>query len=751
MARSGFRGQNSWISALPLIALTGVLGVIALATLMGANAQDARMRNQLFDYFQRLNAGSYDIGDEYHVVTIDRESVDKIGPWPWPRTVLAELVTEISAAGAKGVVITHTLDSPDPLSPETIGAFWLQGASDDPLAQQLAILPKTDEVLANAFARGNGAFGVSENPPESPWRATAIARSDVAGSAWLTLTGTETDYLALPTSRYLYTIDTNLLDAATPSIAAAAADPDGIVRRLPLLWSLENKPAPAIALEAARLAKSTALVTIAADSATGRAQGATVKSISLSDDVNLRVANNSAIRLHLPKRVNAPTTSAASILTGSVSESLFRDSVVLIGLDSEFAPPIQTARGPISQPVFHALVSAQISAGVAPYRPMWAGYLEAFAVMVLGAAAIMVAQRILFWQAVVFAAGLSLLLILGAFFTLSGNGVLIDPLAPSLGLFVGALSVAGGRSISGVLRDDSFRGSFHDTLPESAMSKLRDENAGQILNGAYRPLTVLACELRFVDDDLNTLTRKSEDVTNILAAASLELRQTILHAGGAADQAEGGRIFAYFNAPTELADHIQAGCAAALRLVESMDKINADLEASSSLRNVQVHLAIGVASGECFVGAMGHGRNNRYSAVGPAVDRATLLRNQSEHYGPAMICDEEVYKETHHQFAYLEVDRVRVRQSEKPFSIYALIGNPFIKSSKSFRELDDAHRDMLTAYRKGDMQKAKTLLETVRRSPGSNIELFDIYEERINANLEKALGDDWSGVTDILA
>jgi len=741
---SMFRESFAWLRALPLFAVTAALAVIAIMALAGAQSPDARAREQVFDYFQRLAPAAYDAGENYHVVLIDRESVNLVGPWPWPRTVLADLVEAASRAGAKGVILTEAVDAPDPLSPETIGAFWLEGASDEALARELARLPSTDAALADAFETIAGGVGVSLNPPADPTDDIALQRADLGAAPWLLPNTDGVDYLALPAARYFYSFNEALANAAPPTIAALAPDSDGIIRRLPLLWSLSGDPAASIALRAAHLNDDENDIVVAIDASAVRSQGRVLRSIGLGEST-INVTENAGMRLYLPKRIAMPTTSAAQLL-GRNSNSQLAGKVVLIGRDGEIGDLAETPRGRMAPANVHALAAAQIADGAAATRPGWAGIVEALAVMLLGAAAIMTAQRLQFWQAVGFSAAVSALLTVGAFVIFAGSKTLLDPLAPSLALFVGALSVAGGRSIGGALRDDSVRGSFHDTLPEPVMKRLRDGEAGAILSGARRDLTVLACELRIADEDLETLEGRPDDVTKIIAAASIDLRETILDAGGSADQADGGRLFAYFNAPGELADHIQAGCATALRLVESMDKINTDLESSSRTRGVQVHLAIGVATGPCFAGPMGHGRNNRYSAFGPAVDHAAFLRSLSAYYGPAMICDETVYKETHHQFAYLELDRIKTRDAARPFSIHALIGNPFIKSSKGFRDLDDAHRAFLAAYRSGDIAKAQEILVQIKKSPGAKIALFDIYEDRLNAFARNGLPENWDGV-----
>ncbi|MCB2098177.1 MAG: adenylate/guanylate cyclase domain-containing protein, partial [Parvularculaceae bacterium] len=334
-------------------------------------------------------------------------------------------------------------------------------------------------------------------------------------------------------------------------------------------------------------------------------------------------------------------------------------------------------------------------------------------------------------------------------FAFAGARVLADPLAPSLALFLGAFTVAGGRSLGGALKDDSVRGAFKGALPETTMKRVREEGASDLLEGARRPLTVLSCELSLLEDDVERLADAPGEITNLIALGCVHLKKAIIETGGAADQAEGGRILAYFNAPLENADHVRDACSAALRLIESMDKVNAEIENSPRLRGVQLRLAIGVATGECFVGPMGHGRNNRYSAIGKAVDLASFLSRQAAVYGPAIICDETVHRKTNHNFAFLELDRLKEADAERPFSIYALVGNPFIKSSKGFRALEDAHRQMLASYRDGDWLSARAHLSKAKQSPGAKIALFDLYEDRIRSMLDEDAPKQWDGAQTI--
>ena len=743
MAKNLFAAQFRWLAALPQLLVIAALGVIAIGTLSSGDSGGATGRERFFDYFQRIMPAASSAASPIHLITIDRESIDRIGPWPWPRTLLADLSRKAAAAGAKGVIIVEPVDSPDPLSPSTIGEFWLGGARDEGLARQLALLPGTDEALAEALSATSGAVAIAD-AHATPDSAIRLERADIKSAPWLSASGVEVEFIALPGARPRFDVHPSLIKAAQLAVAGLEPDDDGLLRRVRPLWSVGGVPTPSVALEAARIAAGDDPVAVAFDEASVTPVGKAPSAIEIGGR-RIPLGVDLSARLYLPRQISTPETPAWRILDSASSNSQLSGQTVLIGLDAANGRAVETARGVMSPAEAHALAARQMLGGARLVRPGWAGYAEAIAVMLLGAAAIMWSQKLDFWKAIGVAALSSLALFVVSAGAFAFGQLLIDPLPASLSLFLGAFSVAGGRSLGVVLRDDAVRGSFQGSLPEQTMKKLREDGAAEILDGVMRPITILACELRMIDEDMEKLASSPDDVTKLIASACLDLRKAIIDTGGAADQAEGGKMFAYFNVPLENANHIEAACSSALRLIESMDKTNAELEASPRMRGVQLHLAIGIASGDCFVGPMGHGRNNRYSAIGPAIEMATFLRRQAEYYGPAIICDETVYRKTHHHFAYLELDRVRTNKSDKPVNIFALVGNPFIKSSKSYRALDETQRQFLAAYRAGDWAAARNFLHKVKESPSAKIALFDIYEERLKAIAEQGPPVDWDG------
>jgi adenylate cyclase len=747
VGRNLYAARFRWLEALPLLVVIGALAIIALQTLASDSSGVNPGRERLFDLYQRLKPAASAAASPFQIISIDAESIDKIGPWPWPRTILADLSERAVAAGAKGVVIVEPVDAADPLSPATIGDFWLSGARDEDLARQLALLPNTDEALARSLKGRASAVAIAERAALGAG-GLALQRADTRKVEWLKLAGAEGEFLALPGAKEKSPVNKALREASSLAVAAMDVDPDGVFRRIAPLWSVGGSAAPSIALASARLALDGAPVVAIPDNGAATSAGVPPEAIEIGGKTI--PLQNGAMKLYLPREVRTPETPAFRLLEKVASNSQLGGRVALIGLDAAQGAKIETARGPLSAAQAHALAARQMLSGETLKRPGWAGYAEAIAVMLLGAAAIMWSQRFDFWKAVGIAALSSAALFAISIAAFSFGNMLLDPAPAALSLFLGALSVAGGRSLGVVLRDDTVRGSFQGSLPEPTMKKLREDGAAEILDGSWRQLTVLALELRFTDDDMEKMSSAPDDATKVIASACLDLRKTIIDTGGAAEQAEGGKMFAYYNAPQENADHMNAACSAALRLIEGMDRINASIETSPRTRGVVLHLAIGIASSECFVGPMGHGRNNRYSAMGPAVDLAIFLRRQAEYYGPAVICDETVYRKTNHHFAFLELDRIKTNKSDRPQTIYALIGNPFIKSSKAYRALEETQRALLTAYRTGDFATARALLSKAKETPGSKIALFDIYEDRINQLSQTGAPANWDGAHQVV-
>ncbi len=71
-----------------------------------------------------LDPRAFDPALPVRIVDIDEESLKQVGQWPWPRTVLAELVDKLAAGGAAAIGFDMVFPEPDRMSPANTLRFW---------------------------------------------------------------------------------------------------------------------------------------------------------------------------------------------------------------------------------------------------------------------------------------------------------------------------------------------------------------------------------------------------------------------------------------------------------------------------------------------------------------------------------------------------------------------------------------------------------------------------------------------------
>src|SRR5262249_8821722 len=76
--------------------------------------QEVRLRT--FDFYQSLRPRQTE-SRPVVIVDIDEASLKDIGQWPWPRTIVADLVTKLTQLGAVAIGFDVFFAEPDRMSP----------------------------------------------------------------------------------------------------------------------------------------------------------------------------------------------------------------------------------------------------------------------------------------------------------------------------------------------------------------------------------------------------------------------------------------------------------------------------------------------------------------------------------------------------------------------------------------------------------------------------------------------------------
>src|SRR5262249_24171248 len=186
------------------------------------------------------------VGDPVVIVQIDEASLAALGQWPWPRVVLARLVSTIADRDPAAIGLDILMPEPDRLSPGRVAP--LLARMDQYLAERLQQLPSNDAVLAAAL-QGRPVVVVLAGLDQAEPPATSPGLRAVPVPAF----GGDPGRSARRFVAALRSVDE--VDAAAPGHELVDLELDGgVVRRVALAAAVGPTLMPSLGLEMLRLA-----------------------------------------------------------------------------------------------------------------------------------------------------------------------------------------------------------------------------------------------------------------------------------------------------------------------------------------------------------------------------------------------------------------------------------------------------------------------------------------------------------------
>ena len=132
-----------------------------------------------------------------------------------------------------------------------------------------------------------------------------------------------------------------------------------------------------------------------------------------------------------------------------------------------------------------------------------------------------------------------------------------------------------------------------------------------------------------------------------------------------------------------------------------------------------------------------------YTVMGDAVNLGSRLEGLTKSYGVEVIVSEST-KRAVPDYAYRELDYVRVKGKDEPIAIYEPVA---LKAELSKEELDDIEmmHTALQAYRAQQWLQAEQLFKQLH-DKAPDFKLYSVYLERIASFVENPPAQDWDGV-----
>ena len=700
-------------------------------------------RQRFFDIYQTVSPRpardtSQNSTSPVVVIDIDSESRLRYGAWPWPRTRLAELVQRTKNAGASVIGFDMVFAGRDQTSPEQMMETWWNRPGMSSLIDPLSRLPDHDAVFAESlrgFVSITG-FAPTNNSGATPPKLSAPVK----------LTET-TRPLSLPAFNGAVTTIRPLSQSSAGSGAVILAPAlSGIVRNIPLVVKIGDSLFPSLILESLRLWQGADGYTVQSN----RTQGNDSYASITFGAFEIPITQTGDLRFYQSRKDNPIIVPAWQILEDGFDGIAFQNALVLIGASS--GDTAQSFNTPLGVAANSTLIKAQalrqIMSGDYLYRPSWALWAEIGAMIIISLLIIVMTYQInLVWAGFMTALTISSA-IAGSFVVFRNQAWLIDPFWPSIGILI-SFGIA---ALISAIRTESekhyVRKAFGNYLFPSAVTQLAKSTSKLKFSGENRTVTIMFCDISGLTPVEEAFRDNPMELVSLISDFLTSMTQHIHDAHGTVNRYIGDQIMAVWNAPLDDPAHERHACECALRMLESLDKLNERLEILSMRYDVAYtpfHLGIGINSGDCTAGIMGSDLRDDYSVLGRPVRTASRLHRYAEHYGPAIIVGETTYSAVHHSFALLEIDAVEVKGSADPMRVFALMGNPVMKANPRFRALEEAQEKIFQAYKKMDWDEALMQTRATAQLSGAMPTLYELYENRILHYQHNPPGEKWAG------
>ena len=721
-----------------LLCLVLLIGFAALRVADPAPVEEIRVRT--FDAFQRIDPRTKTIRP-VTIVDIDDKSLEKLGQWPWPRTRIADLVTELTRLGAVVIAFDAVFSEPDRLNP-AFAADTFRNLDPETRAK-LRALPSNDQILADAIKASRVVLGESGLPEEI----TALDKTlPVTGIAML---GEEPQRFMFEFPGLLRNVPVLEHAASGRGLFTIKPERDGIVRRVPMIMQAQGQTMPSLTFEMLRVATGSGTILIKAEQAGIKSLG--IKGIQIPTD------HNGQLWVHYARNDASIYVPAVNVLEKSVAPDMIAGKLVLIGTSAVGLNDIKTT--PVSRAMpgveIHAQVLESTLTGDVISQPIYGIAVEFATALLFGLLVITFAP--LFGPVTLVALGAafaSMLIGMSAYFY-SQNRLLIDFTYPLMSTTAIYLTLIFSSFVREQAQRRQIRSAFGQYLSPALVEQLEQSPEKLVLGGEEREMTIMFSDMRGFTSISETYKNDPQGLTSLMNSFLTPLTNAILNRKGTIDKYMGDAIMAFWNAPLDDKNHELNACEAALDMLERVDGLNQvrEQEAKEEGRPfIPLNAGIGLNTGTCVVGNMGSDQRFDYSVFGDSVNLASRLEGQSKEYGFPIIVGSKTALAVKDRFAILELDFIMVKGKKEPEVIYAIAGRQDTALSGRFQRLRNLTIEMLSCYRNRDWEGALAAIARGRKTDEANsLELlYDLYEARIRGYLENPPPQDWNGAFALL-
>lgn len=731
--------MKRWRRILKGPGLGRTLAAVVLVALLAIRVADPspveELRVRTFDTFQLIQPRELS-EQPVIIVDIDEKSLGKFGQWPWPRNLIADLVSKLSELGAVAIAFDVMFPEPDRLSPGI--AFEHHRSLDDVTRARLRSLPSNDQVLADALRSSQVVLGASGLP------ATAAVNEQAPVLRGTATLGVDPVPFLVDFPGLLRNIPVLEKAASGIGLITIRTERDGIVRRVPLVMQAQGLILPSLAFEMLRVATQSDAIIVRSDQAGIRSVG--VRGFELPTD------RNGQLWVHFSHHDKDRFVSAADVLDGRVGSASIGGKLVLIGTSA--VGLLDTKTTPVEPVMPGVEIHAQVLESVLSHsmlsRPRYAIMIELLMALVIGGAIIWLLPILGPFVILVVGGVIASMLVGASWYLYARQHLLIDftfPLASSLSLYTVLVFT---NYVTEQTRRRQIRQAFGQYLSPSLVEQLANAPERLVLGGEQRNVSIMFSDVRGFTAISERYKDDPQGLIALMNRLLTPLTNAIMDRRGTIDKYMGDAIMAFWNAPLDDPQHEINACHAALDMLERLESLNRERQREAQENETPffpIRIGVGLNTGVCVVGNMGSDLHFDYSVMGDSVNVASRLEGQSKLYGIPVIAGSRTATAARDHFALVELDFVTVKGKTEPELIYAVMGRGDLASSSRFQELRTANIEMLALYRCRRWDDALAVISRARCLDETRLmqRYYDLYVDRIEDFRSNPPPEGWNG------
>ena len=657
-------------------------------------ADPAFVEKVRLSYFDQLITSQPAKDVPVYTVNIDEATLDKLGQFPFPRDMYADIIKELYKRDAGLVVFNVLMPEKD--------RFGKDAVLGETLKKYPVVLPTLGSEKQKNTNHGSPAQAIGMDPK-----------------------GLVVEYPG-----FISNVEPQESLAAGVGVVNTFPEIDGVVRRMPMVILSQEQLHPALALETLRVAAK-------------------------DPKFQVKIGDMGVEAVRVPKFGKIPTDDLGRVWIDwsatpreysymKLPES-FDGGIVIVGLSAAgLANPISTAKGEVWPQYLQGAAIGTMITQSNIQRPGYAEQAEILAITLAGILLLFLTR----WTYVGLASVVVLVgsSIVGSIYAYSNLLFLFDATAFAVGTTLVALHAYGIKFVSEFLQKSQIKKQFGSYVNPVIVERLQKDPSFIKLGGEKRDLTVIMSDMRNFTGLGETYGDDVVAFTNTMNRYMTAIAEPILRNNGCLIKFIGDASLHVHGAPIQEEqdpDHVLAAVRTGLEMLHAVELFNIELEKEGKPK---VGCGLGINTGPTLIGNIGSKDRFGYDVLGDSVSLTARLEGQTKNYGVLIIISEATQSRVGDAYFTLPLDCIAVKGKNIGVNIFTVFYNPDDTVAEAWRSAKEHHELMLEYYREQNWDKAIELCqELVGEFYGNMDHYYELWIERITEMRSRNLPADWDG------